>query len=390
MQQHTPPTPPFASALIVTTSADHLRTDRDFLRRAGVPAVRGGTNVRATMAWLAANPVGLVLLDADLGRTTGPRVAAMLRRRRAFDRTPIVLTSTDGAEADVLEAVASGCSGFLLRPYSQEAFARQMKLAAHGADPGAARLAALALARREAAQGRHDKARLAFEQAAPPRDEAREHYRAGCTYLAARRYEEAVREFSRAVAVNSLLAEAHVGLASAWKELGEPMRAREAMRRAAQAFALRDEMLRTRDEVARILRDNPGTENPFVDLGFALVRRGDHAAAGRAYALAEGYSASGAVRAAMARACHFTADPEAAARALACGLAQATGRRNAGAVYKAIMGDVPRRAVRDAEALPSDWTPGPMHDLWAVLKYTVKAYRRGGRLPGAAPLALDF
>ena len=381
---------PFASALVVTPSADNLRTDRDFLRRAGVPVVRGGTNVRATVAWLAANPVDLVLLDADLGRTTGPRVAAMLRRRRAFDRTPIVLTSTLGAEADVLEAVAAGCSGFLLRPYSQEAFGRQLRLAARGADPGAARLAALALARGEAARGRHAEAARAFERAAPPHDEARGHYQAGCGHLAARRYEEAVREFSRAVAVNSLLAEAHVGLASAWKELGEPARAREAMRRAAQAFAMRDEMLRTRGEVARILREHPDTENPFVDLGFALVRGGDHAAAGRAYALAERYSPPGAVHAAMARACHFTADPEAAARALAGSMARATGRRNAGAVYKAVMGDAPRRTARPGEAQSPGWAPGPMHDLWAVLKYTVKAYRRGGPLPGAAPLALDF
>ena len=388
MQRHAS-TPPFASALVVTPSADHLRTDRDFLRRAGVPVVRGGTNVRATMAWLAANPVGLVLLDADLGRTTGVRVAAMLRRRRAFDRTPLVLASAHGAETDVLEAVAAGCSGFLLRPYSPEAFRRQLHLAARGADPGAARLAALALARREAARGRHDAARQAFEQAAPLPDEAARCYEAGCTHLVAQRYEEAVREFSRAVAVNSLHAEAYVGLASAWKHLGDPARARENMLRAAQAFARRDEMLRTRRELALILRDSPATENPFMDLGFSLVRQGAHAAAGRAYALAARYSPAAEVPAAVARACHFTRAPEAAARLVAQALAQATGRDNAGAVYKAVMGDMPRRTAPGAEPTPGG-APGVMHDLWAVLKYTCKAYRHGGPLPSAAPLALDF
>jgi len=388
MQRHTNTTP-FASALVITPSADHLRTDRDFLRRAGVPAVRGGTNVRATVAWLAANPVDLVLLDADLGRTTGAWVAGLLRRRRAFDRTPIVLTSVRGGEAEVLEAVAAGCSGFLLRPYSQEAFQRQMRLAARGVNPGAARLAALALARREAAQGRHDAARQAFEQAAPPPDEARQHYETGCTHLAALRYEEAIREFSRAVAVNSLYAEAYVGLASAWKHLGDPARARENMRHAAQAFAQRDEMLRTRRELALILRDNPATENPFVDLGFSLVRQGAHEAAGRAYALAARYNSPAKIHAAVARACHFTRDPEAAARQVALALAQASGQDNAGAVYKAVMGDMPRRVARGAEQT-ADGTPGVMQDLWAVLKYTCKAYRHGGPLPGAAPLALDF
>lgn len=381
---------PFTSALVVSANRDHLRLDRDTLRKAGVERVHGGTDVKKALAWLAKNPVDVVLLDADLGSVRGADAAAVLRKRRGLDRTPIVLTSLSGSEADVLDALAAGCTGYLVRPYSMESFLTQMRRAARGANPGAARKAALARARRQARAGDVEHARQSYGAVAEQRNEALARYEAGCEHLAGRRFDEALREFGKAVAINSLYAEAYVGLASCHKALGEPERARDAMRKAAQAFALREEMRRTRRAVVQVLRERPGIDNPFLELGFTLVRQGDFAGAGRAYDLAGRYASRSEVDAATARACLFTRDPRRAARLLAAAMAEASGRDDAPAVYKRIMGDFPRRTARAPQAAETAQEPGVMHDLWAVLKYTWKAYRKGEPIRGGAPLALDL
>lgn len=382
---------PFRSALVISPNRNHLRMDRAFLRTAGVEDISGGNDVKRELIRLTETPVDVVLLDADLGVTSGAQAASLLRKRRSLDRIPIVMTSLTGGEQDVLDALASGCSGFLVRPYSVKTFIDQLGRAARGINPGTARKAAFERARLEAERGRHERARLALEEVVSSESEARSRYEKGLEHLAEKRFTKAIHAFSGAVSVNSLYAEAFVGLAKTYKEMGDPKRARQNMRRAAKAFALRDEMSRTRQALVRILRDDPETENPFMTLGFNLVRQGDFAAAGRAYALAEHYSPLPEVGTSASRACHFTRDPMRSAKLLSEAFAEATGADNAPAVFKSIMGDVPPRiaeAASDKAKIASE--PTVMQDFWAVLKYTYKMYRNGGPLPSGQPIALDI
>lgn len=387
---HKTDTIPFARVLSISPSRDHRHRDREMLASAGASEIYSMDSVKEGLAWLAANPVDLLLLDADLGRTTGPRVLRILRRKRSLRRLPVIVTAADGGRETVLDAVAAGCSGFLLRPYSMQTLLRQCRLAAAGANPGRERLEALRQARREARQGRHQRAVRTLDRVVARREEAERLYAEGCEHLADGRFEQAIAAFGKAVAMNDLFAEAYIGMANAWEALGHPDKARACMRRAAEAYARASEMERARGILAQTLRDMPSSGNPFLDLGFSLVRSGEFRAAGKAYVLASRHGGTGeASFKAAARACLFTADPRRAARLLSEAVAEAHGGLHAYTVYKRIMGDVPRA---DAGATGVGRGGEPMravNDVWAVVKYTAKAFLGGGP-PPCEPLPLDF
>ena len=161
---------------------------------------------------------------------------------------------------------------------------------------------------------------------------------------------------------------------------------------AADAYARADEMRRTREVLARALQDNPQAGNPFLDLGFSLVRQGEFQAAGKAYVLAahHGRTGDGAYKAA-ARACLFTRSPKRSARLLSEAVAQADASQHAYSVYKRIMGDIPRTASHVTENRSQDTSRSatPVNDIWAVVKFTAKAFLGGGSMP-FEPLPLDF
>lgn len=382
---------PFTTVLTVSPNREHLRRDRNALRQAGIPAIIVRGSVEKALTWLGKNRADLVILDADLDRTSGVRVLKLLRRRQNFADLPVIIADADGSREAVLEAMAAGCSGFLVRPYSHEGFVRQCRLAA--ASPGRERTAAMEVARRQLSRNSPRRALQALEQAVTRRDEARQHYIKGCEHLTAERFELALGAFNKAVSLNALFAEAYIGMANAWEALGEPARARSCMRRAVRAHAQISVVSQTRKELARILKDQPASTNPFLDLGFALVRREDYVPAGQAYALALQHSpTAGQTYAAMARACLFTTAPSRAAKALSEALVQAGAGPSPGALYKRIMGDIPPLSTaRAGSADAAEAETGVMNDIWAVLKYTWKLYRNGGPItPQPLPLPLDF
>ncbi|WP_461208323.1 response regulator [Desulfocurvus sp. DL9XJH121] len=382
---------PFATALAISPDRDRLRRDREALQAAGVADVRVRDSIKDGLAWLAENDVDLLLLDAELGRTTGPRVLRMLRRHREYRRLPVIVTSNDGSRAAVLRSLAAGCSGFLVRPYSVKALLRQCALAAADTDPGRERLAALRLAREEAELGRHERAISALDRAASKREEAERLYDEGCMHLAEERFEQAIAAFGKAVALNDLFAEAYIGMANAWTALERPDKARGCMRRAAEAHARASDMDRTRQALALALRDNPLAANPFLDLGFALVRQGEFKAAGQAYVLASRHGATGEDSfKAASRACLFTRDPKTAARRLSEAMAEADAALDALPVYKRIMGDIPRTPPTGHGRDRSAALGRPVNDIWAVVKFTAKAFLGGGPPPFEPLLPLDF
>ncbi|MBU1002041.1 MAG: response regulator [Proteobacteria bacterium] len=385
---------PFNSVLAVSPNREHLRLDRTALRTAGIPEIVTQPSIEKALAWMSANPVDVVILDANLERTTAVRVLRLLRRRQSFATLPVIVASTNGSRNCVLETLAAGCSGFLVRPYSIEGLLKQCRLAASGANPGQERVAAMQQAQQETRRGRRRRAIATMERATSKQDEARQHFIKGCSHLTAERFELALVSFNKAVAINALFAEAFIGMANAWEALGESEKARLCMRRAVDAHVRNNSISRTRDVLARILMDNPNTPNPFLDLGFALVRQEEFKAAGQAYTLAVRHDATGnGIYTAVARACLFTNDPRGSARLIATAMAEAGSALPSGALYKRIMGDIPSLPGLDAARGETDQMADDggsvMNDILAVLKYTWKLYRNGGPLT-PQPLSLDF
>lgn len=377
--------------LAVLANADRAEAavDRTFLREAGFTAVRTLTTGREVMKLLDAEHVILVVAGDQLEDMSGPDLLRKIRSRPLLVGLPVLLASTSGDQSAVLQAMAAGSSGYLIRPYSQNTLARQLKLAFSGKNLDAARRAALIRVRQEADAGKAAKA-AALARAVQPKEQARALYDQGLVHLAARRLDQAIAAFNRALALDALLAEAYIGLARAWKTKGRSDLHRTYLEQAAEVLARQRRFLEARKVLAEVMAANPGAANPFLEAAHKLLRKGLYEEAARLYLQAESTLPVGhSLHAHLARACHFTSDPQTAARCLAAALAAAKGKADPRDILTLILGAEPRTVETDGPDRPGLLPPG-LADAWNVVKFTCKAFSTGRPPQQAALPPLDL
>jgi tetratricopeptide (TPR) repeat protein len=317
-----------------------------------------------------------VLCDLDLGDMRAPDLIQALRGENA---SPVLAISSDRSRAALLDCVAAGCAGYLLRPYTLESFSRQLAAVKRGIE-----FKECAKDRIAELMAKEDQERRALltEQANRPEH----YYRQGCLHLARRRFDDAILSFTRAVTLQALYAEAYVGLAKAWKAKGRPDKYASYMQKAAQAYAALDEYHEARELFAQVLKDNPGAQNPFLEMGFKLLRRGEYEKAAKLYHQAESFAPGVNIYRELARACHFTGNPCGTARCMAEVLAGQPDRPGASGIFQRIMGDPWKPQKREETPGWGDghFLPGRLRDLWLVVKFTWKIYHNGGPLAAGA------
>jgi two-component system chemotaxis response regulator CheY len=108
--------------LIVDDSAAIRKILQRVLRQAEVPlgeVYEAGDGVEA-LEMLKSKPVGLVLSDINMPNMDGLELLSKMRAEHAWDKVPIVMVSTEGTQAKVLEAVERGASGYVRKPFTAE------------------------------------------------------------------------------------------------------------------------------------------------------------------------------------------------------------------------------------------------------------------------------
>lgn len=108
--------------LIVDDSAAIRKILQRVLRQAEVPlgeVFEAGDGVEA-LEVLKNKPVGLVLSDINMPNMDGLELLSKMRAQHAWDKVPIVMVSTEGTQAKVLEAVERGASGYVRKPFTAE------------------------------------------------------------------------------------------------------------------------------------------------------------------------------------------------------------------------------------------------------------------------------
>ncbi len=373
-----------ATPLAVLANGDRAEAgvDRAFLREAGFAFTRTVSTGREALELLDKEFVALVVVGDGLEDMTGLELLAKVRSRPLLVGLPVLLASTANAEADVLRAVAAGSSGYLIRPYSRAALAQQLKLAFAGKNRDAARRAALARVRQEADARRAEKAAALAKAVAQPKEQAIDLYQQGLAHLAARRLDQAIAAFNRALTLDSLLAEAYIGLAHAWKDKGRPDLHRSYLQQAAEVLARQRRFQEARKVLAEVMAENPGMTNPFLEAANRLLRKGLFAEAARLYVQAESTLPVGhSLHAHVARACHFTEDPKAAARHLAAALAAAKGRKD----HRSILASILDADAEATDSGPSGLLPPVLADAWNVVKFTYQVASGRPPRPDALP-----
>ena len=108
--------------LIVDDSAAIRRILQRVLRQAEIPIgniYEAGDGAEA-IAVLRTQLVGLILSDINMPNMNGLELLSELKANDAWKDLPVVMVSTEGSQAKVLEAVQLGAAGYVRKPFNAD------------------------------------------------------------------------------------------------------------------------------------------------------------------------------------------------------------------------------------------------------------------------------
>ena len=273
----------FDTVVIVTRNDDHAKRDRRSLAPFRPRRVEQFASAAAAMEFLSANRVDMILLDYGIEDMDALRFLRLLRRDRKLAQVPVVMVTTQSKRDKVLDAIAAGCAGYILRPYSEETFSKHVLRGCQVERVHEIEQQQLEDAREMVAMGNFDDAIEAFEEIISEQNMAEKYYDMGCRCLVRQKYGQAIIAFKKAIKINDLFAEAYKGLADAYKGKGELEEVKRYLQKAAEIHAQFNRLEQTKDLFIEILKYDPNTPNPFNTLGVKLRKSGDIPGALHAY-----------------------------------------------------------------------------------------------------------
>ena len=108
--------------LIVDDSAAIRKILQRVLKQAEIPigeVLEAGDGAEA-LETLRNHKVGLVLSDINMPKMDGLEFLTRVRAEPSWEKLPVVMVSTEGTQAKVLEAVERGASGYVRKPFTAD------------------------------------------------------------------------------------------------------------------------------------------------------------------------------------------------------------------------------------------------------------------------------
>jgi tetratricopeptide (TPR) repeat protein len=195
----------------------------------------------------------------------------------------IVVATPDRSKDSLLDAVASGCSGYILRPYSLNTFEAYMNRIVQVSRSFEIERELLSESWVHLKAGDAGEAISGLEEIVATPNDAYAHFFLGTQLLLKKKYGQAIIAFQKAVRANDLYAEAFKGLGEAYRQKGEHERARGYLDKAAELFALQNRLQESKELFIEILKMSPSVRNPYNTLGIRLRQRGHCGCAVEAY-----------------------------------------------------------------------------------------------------------
>jgi len=108
--------------LIVDDSAAIRKILRRVLQAAEIPlgnVYEAGDGVEA-LAILGANKVTLILSDINMPNMDGLQLLGHVRANAAWKELPVIMITTEGSQAKVMEAAQLGATGYVRKPFTSD------------------------------------------------------------------------------------------------------------------------------------------------------------------------------------------------------------------------------------------------------------------------------
>ena len=273
----------FDTVVIVSRNEENARRDRRSLAPFRPRRVEQFASGAMALEFLVSNRVDMVLLDSQLDDMDGLQFLRASRRDPRLRDVPMVMVTAQSQRDKVLDTIAVGCAGYILRPYSEETFAKHVLRGCQVERVTEIERQQIEDAREMVAMGNFDDAIEAFEEIISEQNMAQKYYDMGCRCLVRQKYGQAIIAFKKAIKLNDLFAEAYKGLADAYKGKGDLDEFKRNLQKAAEIHAQFNRMEETKELFIEILKYDPNTPNPFNSLGVKLRKSGDLAGALHAY-----------------------------------------------------------------------------------------------------------
>jgi len=273
----------FDTVVIVSRNEENARRDRRSLAPFRPRRVEQFALGEKALEFLVTNRVDMVLLDSQLDDMDGLQFLRATRHDPRLRDVPVVMVTAQSQRDKVLDTIAVGCAGYILRPYSEETFTKHVLRGCQVERVTEIERQQIEDAREMVATGNFDDAIEAFEEIISEQNMAQKYYDMGCRCLVRLKYGQAIIAFKKAIKLNDLFAEAYKGLADAYKGKGDLDEFKRYLQKAAEIHAQFNRMEETKELFIEILKYDPNTPNPFNSLGVKLRKSGDLAGALHAY-----------------------------------------------------------------------------------------------------------
>jgi len=226
--------------------------------------------------------IDFALVDDKLEDSTG--MECIDRLKRVSSRTvPVVVITNERRREAVLDSIAVGCGGYVLRPYSLETLGKHLRAASSSIMPGEIEQEMLTDALGLVSAGQFDEALESLEELVEDENPATDYFNRGMRYLSEEKFGKAIISFNKVIAINEMYAEAYKGMADAHKGKGNMKKYQEFLSKAGDVYAAQDRLDEAKQVFVEILQNEPDAINPFNRLGVNLRKEGDYSGAIRAY-----------------------------------------------------------------------------------------------------------
>jgi len=108
------------NVIVTTSNNDHFQIDFQSLKRLDLQVAHRFSSALAALDYIAYNTTDLVITDIELNDMDVHAFIAEVNALVRLDAAPVVVFSAQSSSDFVLDAIAAGCSGFVIRPYSLE------------------------------------------------------------------------------------------------------------------------------------------------------------------------------------------------------------------------------------------------------------------------------
>ncbi|WP_319761769.1 tetratricopeptide repeat protein [Maridesulfovibrio sp.] len=272
---------------IFSNNSTHISNDR--LTLVGL----GASNIYVYSKWdkavdaLQNGDIDVALVDESINNSSGAECVKELRRH-ATRSLPMIMVTEDKRKESVLNSIAAGVGGYVLRPYSMETLKRHLFAAYMSASPDEIEQELLNSSWDLVANGSFDEAIDSFseiieEVAEADKNPAEEYFDKGLNFLSQEKFGKAIIAFNKAIALNEMYAEAYKGMADAYKGKGDMDSYQDYLTKAADIYAVQDNLDNVKELFIEIIQNEPDAVNPFNRLGVKLRKDGDYQGAIRAY-----------------------------------------------------------------------------------------------------------